>query len=788
MKRFFTVFLILVVFSTCLNFASAQGVTIPDPNLAALIREALGLAPKEAITKRALQRLTELEAQGRQIENLTGLEHATNLVRLDVLNNQITDLTPIARLVTLSDLNFCSNPINNISPIAGLTNLTFLGFGCGGYITDISALANLRNLEHLFIGAGVVNDLTPLRNLKKLMILSICRNLINDLTPLENLENLKLLSIYGNPLGDLTPLENLKQLTWLALYENQISDISSLAGLTNLNALFLHQNRITDVSPLVGLVNLQGLRLLGNPVEDMSPLSKLPRLEGLDVLLEDDGVDWIPDNTLEGAIRGELFFQRMGFTLTKQTLRKLTHLQAINLQITDLTGLEHATQLQHLRLTGNRITDVSPLIGLTHLQYLDIGGNPNLNTDTLQTLRDQNPNLNITTDQSSPHALIDSSELPPMYWVYKKSSLYAPSGTLHRLTEHEVEILTPSIHYATGLAVDAANGKLYWIEQASDNAWKIQRANLNGSNVQRVKALSDASHSLAIDAGARKLYWVNTRGSIQRIDLNGQNFQPNFITGLQSPQSLAIDTVGRKLYWAEKASKTAGKIQRANLDGSNVQQVKALMSEPRYMAIDTAADKLYWVNAWGEIERMDLNGQNFQPNFITGLQSPQSLAIDTVGRKLYWTEPYSVRRADLNGGNLEDVVAGLAAPATLALPASTNTERAAPRNGSLAASETENPHQTRLLANYPNPFNPETWIPYELARSTDVQILIYDAHGTRVRHLELGHQPAGYYTGTRRAAYWDGRNTSGEPVASGIYFYQLLTNHRSVIRKMVVLK
>ena len=93
-----------------------------------------------------------------------------------------------------------------------------------------------------------------------------------------------------------------------------------------------------------------------------------------------------------------------------------------------------------------------------------------------------------------------------------------------------------------------------------------------------------------------------------------------------------------------------------------------------------------------------------------------------------------------------------------------------------------------MLANYPNPFNPETWIPYQLATDTHVEIRIYDTRGSLVRSLELGHQRAGIYTGRGRAAYWDGRNNLGEPVASGIYFYQLQADNVSLLRKMLILK
>ena len=100
----------------------------------------------------------------------------------------------------------------------------------------------------------------------------------------------------------------------------------------------------------------------------------------------------------------------------------------------------------------------------------------------------------------------------------------------------------------------------------------------------------------------------------------------------------------------------------------------------------------------------------------------------------------------------------------------------------------EIPAETALLHNYPNPFNPETWIPYQLAHAADVTLTIYDTQGVLVRQLNLGYQQAGYYTNRTRAAYWDGRNHLGEAVGSGLYFYQLSAGDYSAIQKMVILK
>jgi hypothetical protein len=98
------------------------------------------------------------------------------------------------------------------------------------------------------------------------------------------------------------------------------------------------------------------------------------------------------------------------------------------------------------------------------------------------------------------------------------------------------------------------------------------------------------------------------------------------------------------------------------------------------------------------------------------------------------------------------------------------------------------PKETALLPNYPNPFNPETWIPYQLVKRVDVSILIYSADGKLIRTLKLGEQAAGVYETRNRAAYWNGKNEVGESVASGVYFYTLKAGDFTATRKMLIRK
>lgn len=160
-------------------------------------------------------------------------------------------------------------------------------------ITDISALAEFRNLESLYISGNEIEDITPLRDLTDLITLSMSDNRIRDIDALKNLENLEYLSLYGNQISDISPLEDLDSLTVLDLGGNRISDISPLRKLVNLEVLYLPGNSITDITPLQDLEALNFLDLSENEIREVDVLEELPSLEELDIWdnpIEDDAV------------------------------------------------------------------------------------------------------------------------------------------------------------------------------------------------------------------------------------------------------------------------------------------------------------------------------------------------------------------------------------------------------------------------------------------------------------------------------------------------------------------
>ena len=384
---------------------------------------------------------------------------------------------------------------------------------------------------------------------------------------------------------------------------------------------------------------------------------------------------------------------------------------------------------------------------------------------------------------------------PPMYWVD------AAGGTLQSLTGSEVDPFVASVRNATAIAIDMVGGKVYWAEGIEKNRSRVRRANLNGKNVEIVKEMGGAVRGLAIDSTKGHLYMTNARpngrGNIQRSKLDGSRFHWNYIDNLSpvlsSPRDIALDVAGGKVYWTEDITDAAtGKevirIRRANRNGKNVEVVREISGVPRGLAVDAAKGNLYLANTRGvrgNIQRLKVDGSLFHWNYIhiAKADSPQGVVLDTAGGKVYWTEAGGIRRADLNGKNRQDVATGIGSPAGIALRvAPVSTAAAAPAAAAIV------PNATALLTNYPNPFNPETWIPYQLQKAADVNIAIYDQRGVLVRQLSLGHQVAGHYVSRSRAAFWDGRNQVGEPVASGLYFYTLTAGDFSATRKMLIVK
>ena len=320
-----------IIFTYWCSTVSVQAVDIPDSNLEKAIREELNLPDQVPITQQEMLRLKRLSAWRSEIMDITGLEYATYLEDLGLCVNQIHNLGPLSGLIQLEYLSLCVNQISDISPLANLTNLKLLDLGGNGKISDITALTNLTQLEWINLG--------------------------------------------GNSVEDIAILTNLTQLTFLRLDTNRIRDITALANLTLLEELRLNGNAITDITPLIGLRNLTELHIADNPFYDFSLLLELEGVE-LDIEISEafNVIVEVPDPNLRQLIREALSLPE-AVPLTQQQMLRLTRLDAGgNRGITDLTGLEYATNLQFLELYQNSIVDINPLAHLTLLEGFNLWG------------------------------------------------------------------------------------------------------------------------------------------------------------------------------------------------------------------------------------------------------------------------------------------------------------------------------------------------------------------------------------------------------------------------------
>ena len=342
----------LYLCSTIFAQNQQQVLEIPDSNLERAIRQAMSLPNNQAITQQRILRLTKLDAKSKGIQDLTGLEHATALKWLHIGGNNIRDLSALTTLTRLELLHGHGNPITSISPLSNLTQLKDIDFG-----------------------GCRIRDLSPLQSVRKLTVIRIHYNQLEDIGPLANLTQLRILSADGNRITDIQPLANLTQLKELRLNRNRIVNVTPLANLINLNTLFLEFNQIVDVSPLVNLIQLEKLGIASNPIHDFSPLFELEGVKlDIEISEEFNVVIDVPDPNLRDTIREALKLPD-DIPLTQLQMLRLEGLDAGgNRGITDLTGLEYASNLRGLGLYHNPIVDISTLAHLTKLEGFNLWG------------------------------------------------------------------------------------------------------------------------------------------------------------------------------------------------------------------------------------------------------------------------------------------------------------------------------------------------------------------------------------------------------------------------------
>ena len=319
-------------------------VHIPDPNLRAAIAEALDKSPNAPITAEEMQGLRRLNANNRNIKDLTGIQFATNLCCLNLEHNRISDISPLAGLINLRELGLKVNSISDISPLSGLTNLTHL---------------------------------------------ALYKNPVSDLSPIAGLANLVYLNSTECNVSDLSPVAGLIKLENISFSVNNVSDLSPLAGLINLKGLHFHQNDVTDIAPLAGLINLEVIYTWGNPFSDLSPLARLTKLEVINFCGANlQGAALAPLAGLTGLKELYLFGNKISDISPIAGLTGLNRLALNSNDISDISPLAGLSKLKWMNLHNNKISGISALAGLTNLTWLDVAKNEISDLSPLDGLRE----------------------------------------------------------------------------------------------------------------------------------------------------------------------------------------------------------------------------------------------------------------------------------------------------------------------------------------------------------------------------------------------------------------
>ena len=821
-------------------------VHIPDPNLRAAIAESLGKNPNAPITAEEMERLKELDVPDRGIHDLTGLQFATNLSRLNLgdsseSGNQVSDLSPLAGLINLKDLSLWGNPVSDLSPlkglknldrlvfshtqvadlspiarlinlrtldfnvanvsdlspIAGLINIEYLGFP-NNNVSDLSAIAGFVNLKTLYFWGNNVSDISPIAGLFNLVTFGSWGNPITDVSPFAGLTKIETIDICGGDLSDLTPLASLRGLKRLYLRANGISDISALAALTGLNRLNIAENEISDTAPLASLTNLTWLDLSHNEISNFSPLDGLrenikliwfdnpgfpkggPKIEGpwLWVVLPDAELDSGTD-LLSEASRGT---------------------------VTELAVATHGATVGHSVGADVWTSHKLPPTGWNNIEDMlkrSIDGGVIYGTVSLYSPQEQTTRMYVGSEDEIKVWLNGTLIYERLsHWWGNDYQDFFPVALKQGRNILLVAVATHSngfFGFEPGTEYTAANsGVGYTFSQTPIHTGDTFTLDIRAENIFDMAGWQfditfDSAVLEAIDVSESD--FLKMDGGTTFFQGGSIDNATGKITGLSAARLSAQGVTGtgtllQVRFKAKSAGETELALQKFQFGSATGDTIPAGPHEIRITVEErlTTGD----VNRDGVVSILDL-----------------ILVAQQLGKRVSSGSP-----VDINGDGVVSIldlirVAQGIAGSPAAPPVGTQSVDAAiietwitqarlEDDGSLAFKQgienLENllglliPEETLLLRNYPNPFNPETWIPYQLAHAADVTLTIYDTKGVLVRQLDLGHQQAGYYTNRTRAAYWDGRNHLGESVGSGVYFYHLSAGDYSTIRKMVILK
>ena len=774
-----------------------------------------------------LTQLEVLQIYNPSTPNVSALVSAiAELERLTVLelwNTSVSDISALAGLTQLKSLRLGHNSISDISPLAGLTQLGRLELGHNS-ISDISPVADLTNLTALRFEYNAIMDSSPVAGLTNLTELHLHGNSISNLSPLSGLIDLRELHLSGNAITDISSLSGLIDLRELYLTANAITDISPVSGLTHLTRLFLGSNAITDISPVAGLINLIGLQLRRNAITDISPLVAITGFGSQDwsrVYVEGNPLSYASIHTHIPTLK------RRGVTVEfdNRTLATPLKISGDDQQGTPGTALERPFVVEVRDAGGSAFEGVPVTFTVT------AGGGTLSGT-------------NATTDSNGrAESTLTLGPIPGTNTV-----TVSVAGIQEGQTFNAEGIGVPkTLEIVSGDDQEglpgAALDKAFVVEVRNQSDKPLPEVQVTFSVTNGGGTLS--ATSVTTDANGR----AESRLTLGPIP--GTNTVTVSVAGIQEGQTFNAEGIGVPKTLEIVSGDDQEGLPGAALDKAFVVEVRDQSGDPLPGVQVTFSVSSGGGTLSATITTTDNNGRvkstlTLGPNpgtntvevAATGIHRTQSVSaiaelppipqdvnrddmvniLDLVLVASVLGDEGGDLAADVNGDGVVNIldlvmVAGALGNAAAApsvwyrdleiAPTRAEVGQWLAQAGELGLTDATSqrgvlfleqlfaaltPKETALLPNYPNPFNPETWIPYQLSEDAFVTLTIYDGRGRAVRTLEIGHRISGFYEDRSQAIYWDGRNDFGDGVASGVYFYHLSAGDYSATRKMLIIK
>ena len=671
--------------------------------------------------------------------------------------------------------------------------------------------ANLRRVINRALGASrAATAAVAGTEMRRLASLAARSASISNLTGLEEATHLTTLDLVSNSLSDISALSGLTNLTTLRLGSNSITSLSSVSGLTNLTTLGLLNNSISDISPLVsntGLGTGDTVNLGSNPLSYPAIYTHIPALQTR-------GVTVLFDNRVPTTLT-----KVSGDAQTGEPSTALTNPFVVEVKDGATTAKTFAGVPVTFAVTAGGGTLSATSVATDTTGRAQVTLTPGT-TAVTQTVTATVTHSGQTLTQTFTATV---NNIPPTFTSAATFSVVENTTAVGTVVATDAN----SQDSVTGYTLSGADSAKFSITNAGvltfiaspdydapGDLVSTEPANAAGNN-EYVIVVTATSGSGARQTTATQTLTITVTNVVDEAP--GKPAVPTVTTVAATPTSLNVT-------WA--APTNAG----SAITAYNLRYRKN--SEPSWTPSNYAGTDTVDISLTGlaggntyEVQVLAKNVEGDSPwsNSGTGTTAYHPEDIDSDG-DVDMADLVSVvnnfgsaspGRNDVDGDNDVDaadiravfaaMLAGRAAAAPPHVARTTETLQAyvqqSKQDGMLDVNLQRGlavleellepflmPEETVLLRNYPNPFNPETWFPYELSSSADVTFAIYSVNGTLVRLLSLGYQSAGVYRSQGRAAYWDGRNALGESVASGIYFYTFTAGEFSATGKLLIRK